>query len=717
MKRIISLLVAGIILTTHYSKADEGMWLLPLLEELNMSDMEQLGIQLTAEQIYSINHSSIKDAIVIFGRGCTGEIVSPDGLLFTNHHCGYDQIQQHSTVEHDYLKDGYWAMDRSEELPNPDLMVRFLERIEDVSGKIFEELSDTMTEENRRSQIKETVKRLEQEASEGEKYDAVVRSLFDGNEYYLFVYTVFRDVRFVGAPPSAIGKFGYDTDNWEWPRHTGDFSVFRVYTAPDGSPAEYSPDNIPLKPKYFLPISLEGMELDDFAFILGYPGRTNRYLSSYGIREKMDVINTNRIRIRGNRLDLLMKDMQNDPKIRIQYASKYFRSSNYWKYSIGQNQGLRTLKIIDKKEMEEAAFQQWVEEDSMRNVKYGSILNEIKEIYAGKKSAEQNFNAINETFFTACELIGFLADFQYLRVMLTMDDFETEEIRKEIEDLKDQARDFFKDYHLPTDLKVTKNMFSLYREMISPGRLPEIYDQIDKKYKGDVDRFVDHMFAKTLFTDEDKVLNFLENPSLKVLAKDKAFQVANSIMRKYFEEYNILNAIDTKLQRDERLYLAGRMKMNPDLKYYPDANFTMRLTYGSVQNYSPRDAVHYDEFTFLKGVMEKEDTTNFEFIVPHRLKELYTNKDYGIYGIGERMPVCFITNNDITGGNSGSPVLNARGELVGLAFDGNWEAMSGDIAFEPDIQRCICVDIRYVLFIIDKFAGAHYLINELELVE
>jgi hypothetical protein len=715
MKKITLVLLGFIQAFCVGVKADEGMWLLPLIQKLNMEDMQELGIELTADDIYSINNSSIKDAIVIFGGGCTGVIVSDSGLLFTNHHCGYDQIQEHSSLDHDYLQDGFWAQSLKEELPNPDLEVRFLDRIENVTSRIFSELSDTLTEEERISKIQEIIDEIETDAA-GDNYEARVRSFYSGNEYYLFVYTVYKDVRFVGAPPSSIGKFGYDTDNWEWPRHTGDFSIFRVYTAPDGSPAEYSEDNIPLKPKFFIPVALDGVKEDDFTFILGYPGNTDRYVCSYGIREIMEVENSNRIKIRGQRLELLMKDMESNPAVKIQYASKYSRSSNYWKYSIGQNYRLRVLDVIEKKQEEEAEFQQWVHSDSARTLKYSNILPELEQIYRSRRDDEMNLNAIVESFFIASEIVGFITDFNYLYKMLKMKESDLDEQQDEISQLKKRTWDFFKDYNVSTDIRVTKAMFVLYQQLVRPDQYPDIYLEINKKYKGDINKFVDNLFANTFFSNYRQVMTFLEDPSAKVLEKDKGFEVTMSIFKKYLEEYAVLDGFDVKLGKLNRQYMQARMEMSPEKFHYPDANFTMRMTYGSVKNYSPRDAVHYDEITFLKGVFEKEDSTNFEFVVPSLLKKLYMNQDYGPYGMDGKMPVCFITNNDITGGNSGSPVLNARGELIGLAFDGNWEAMSGDMAYEPNLQRCICVDIRYILFIIDKYAGDERLINELKII-
>jgi len=718
MKRRLTVFFLTMIITLTWmdSKADEGMWLLPLLEEINIRDMQELGFELTAEDVYSINNSSLKDAIVIFGPGCTGEIVSDQGLLFTNHHCGYDEIQNHSTVDHDYLRDGFWAYSREEELPNPDLEVRFLKRIEIITDQILRELSDQMNEEDRRSKIRELSKEITGEAEEDGKYEALVKSFFEGNKYYLFVYEVYKDVRLVGAPPSSIGKFGYDTDNWEWPRHTGDFSIFRVYTAPDGSPAEYAPENIPLKPDYYLPISLGGVEKGDFTMILGFPGRTHRYLSSYGIEETMTNINDVRVLVRGARQEILLEDMLADDAVRINYATKYSRSSNYWKYSIGQNKGLRDLDILSKKRKEEEKFMQWAREDSARNVKYGNILRRMEEIYDKRESDDYNFQLIEEAFFRATELINYITDFHYLYVLLLTGEEKAEDIDEEIQKLRKLTDDFFQEYHLPTDKKVAKAMFKLYYDHSKVNQRPDIYSIIGKKYKGNFDKFVDKLFLKTFFTDKDKVLAFLQNPKTDVLIKDPGFIAGNSIVRKYFEEYGILDNYDLELDKLKRLYIKGRMEMNPGVNFYPDANFTMRLTYGTVDDYSPRDAVHFDYYTRLKGVLEKEDSTDYEFVVPKKLKGLYNTKDFGRYGAEDMMPVCFITNNDITGGNSGSPVLNAKGELIGLAFDGNWEAMSSDIAYEPGLQRCICVDIRYVLFIIEKFAGDMRIIEELEIL-
>lgn len=716
MKRVLIFVFSISILNFSIGRADEGMWMLPFLEQLNMASMHELGCALSADQIYSFNHSSIKDAIVIFGGGCTGEIVSDQGLLFTNHHCGFDEIQNHSTLEHDYLKNGFWAKTHAEELPNPDLEVKFVVKIQDVSDSIVKHLNQKMTESERRDKVNEISKNIEDAASDSGKFKADVKPFFSGNKYYLFVYKVYKDVRLVGAPPSSIGKFGYDTDNWEWPRHTGDFSIFRVYTAPDGSPAEYSPKNIPLKPKYYLPISLKGLKTGDFSMVIGYPGSTDRYLCSAGIKELYDIINPDRVKIRGIRQKIMMADMNANPKVNIQYAEKYSRSSNYWKYSIGENEGIAKQDLISRREKQEARFQKWADADSARKSVYGDLIPGMDEIFSERRSDENNFQYLYEALFRGVEIIHFVNKFNDLHYLLTLGDSVQNDVNEEIASLRKSADKFFKNYNVSTDIKITKAMFRVYYDNIPAEERPSFFNVIDSDYKGNIDKYVNKMFAKTIFTSPEKVKKFLDKPTLKVFKKDMAFQTEYSAAVKYTNEYFTLDDYKVRLKGLQRTYMKGLMAMDPDSTFYPDANFTIRLTYGTVEGYSPRDAVIYKDYTTLKGVMEKEDTTNFEFLVPPKLKELYKKKDFGPYGAGNYMPVCFITNNDITGGNSGSPVLNGKGELVGLAFDGNWEAMSSDIAYEPALQRCICVDIRYVLFVIDKFAGATNLIKELKIM-
>jgi hypothetical protein len=717
MKKVV-ILITGLCMFGWFTmKADEGMWLLPLLEKLNIGKMTSMGLKLTAEDIYSINHSSLKDAVVIFGRGCTGEIVSDEGLLLTNHHCGFDAIQNHSTVEHDYLKDGFWAMTREEELPNPGLTVTFLVSMEDVTQRVLGNISDTLSEKRRNEEIKKISGEIVREATEGNNYKAFVRSFFDGNDYYLLVYEDYRDVRLVGTPPSAIGKFGYDTDNWMWPRHTGDFSVFRVYTGPDGKPADYSKDNIPLKPKYYFPVSLRGYKDGDFTMIMGYPGNTDRYMTSFEVKELMEVIHPNRIAIRGLRQDILLKDMQADEAINIKYASKYSASSNYWKFSIGQSKGLKSQNLYDKKQQFEKEFTGWVNEEADRKEKYGEALSLIDEAVSGRRHYLHALQYIHECLFNGAEIIGFAGKAMGLYQALLKEPENRLKIDSLRAELKSMGDEFFNEYSESTDRKVTPAMLKLFYKNVPAYYRPAFFNVIQSKYKGKVDRYCMNLFNQSVFANPLDFYVFILNPSRKTLEKDMAFVAALTTQDKYRDLYQERAQYNLKYERGMRLYVAGLMEMQKDKIFYPDANFTMRLTYGSVRDYFPRDAVHYDYYTTLTGVMEKEDPSNWEFIVPEKLKDLFAKKDYGRYGTGDVMPTCFITNNDITGGNSGSPVLDAEGALIGLAFDGNWEAMTGDILFEPAIQRCICVDIRYVLFIMDKFAGAGHLVNEMKIVQ
>ena len=715
MKRLGTIFLGIFLMISPLLRADEGMWLLPLLEKLNIGTMTKMGLKLTAEDIYSLNHSSLKDAVVIFGGGCTGEIVSPEGLLLTNHHCGFSAIQEHSSVEHNYLDDGYWAQTKKDELPNPGLSVTFLVRMEDVSGKILPALSDTMSEQTRNQKIREISRQIVKEATDSTGYEASVRSFFAGNAYYLVVYEIYRDVRFVGTPPNAIGKFGGDTDNWMWPRHTGDFSVFRVYMSPDGKPADYSPDNVPLKPKKYLKVSLKGVHPGDYSMVIGYPGGTERYMTSYELDETMNIINPNRVKIRGARQEIIWRDMMASEKVRIQYASKYSGSSNYWKFSIGQNQALKKMHVRDQKVAIEDQFRKWVKEDPAREKKYGEALDLIKDAIQKRADYTYATQYLAEALLRGSEVISFA--YRTSRLEKALEDGDQEKISKTVEAIRKGAKDFFKDYNPPTDREASKVMFRMFAENVSPQYQPAVFEEIKKKYKNNFDKYIDHLFAKSIYTDEARLNAFLEKPDLKKLRKDPAFSAAISIVDKYFELRQIESQFDDELERGRRLWMAALMEMQPDRIFSPDANFTMRLTYGTVEGYDPRDAVHYKYYTTLKGVMEKEDPDNYEFIVPEKLKELYKAGDYGRYGEDGIMHVCFITNNDITGGNSGSPVMNGDGELIGLAFDGNWEAMSGDIAFDPDLQRTIVVDIRYVLFIMDKFGGARHLVDEMTIVE
>ena len=698
-------------------QADEGMWLLSLIGQVNMDEMTELGLQLTSEQIYSVNQASLKDAVGALDRGsCTAELVSPDGLLLTNHHCGYGEIQNHSSLEHDYLKNGFWAMTRDEELPNEGKTITFLVRMEEVTDQFAPELAEEMSVEERNSKIRSLSATITSEATEDTHYEARVRSMFNGNRFFLFVTETYLDVRLVGAPPESIGKFGHDTDNWMWPRHTGDFSMFRVYTDPDGKPAEYSADNIPLKSKHYLPISLKGYEKGDFTMVMGFPGSTDRYMTSWGIQELLDIEHPNRIKIRGIKQDIQMEDMMADEKVRIQYSSKYSRSSNYWKYSIGQSKGLKNLNVLAKKQGEEEAFTNWVNQDNQRKELYGEALKNIQESVDGRKELQNAAQYQMECIFFGMETVMFGRNLRELEMVLADPEPDADQIKKVTDELKAYSAEFYKDYNPPTDKKVMTAMINLLIQDIGDEYLPTNILEVKSKYKGDAAKYVDKYFKKSFLTDPDRFNAFMDNPSLKALRKDPAYKAVLA-SQKYFEVVGRLAEFDSGVSMGSRLYLKGLVEMYPERDFYSDANSTMRMNYGVVGDYYPKDAVLYAHYTTLKGVLEKEDPENYEFVVSEKLKELNEAKDFGAYGKDGELNVCFTSNNDITGGNSGSPIINANGELIGIAFDGNWEAMSGDIAFETDLQKCINVDIRYVMFVIDKYAGASHLIKEMTLVQ
>ena len=715
--KITSVLI-GFLLTFSFSlRADEGMWILTMLEKMKMDRMHEMGLKLSKEDIYSINQSSIKDAVVNFGGFCTGEIVSDKGLIFTNHHCGEGAIHEVSTQENNYLKNGFWAESFEDEIPIEDLHVSFLIRMEDVTERVTEELDEDMTESERARKIREVSSTIESEAMEGNNYLARVKPFYQGNEFYLMVYERYDDIRLVGTPPESIGKYGGDTDNWMWPRHTGDFSVFRVYAGPDGEPAEYSEENEPLEPKHHFPISVGGVKEGDFSMILGYPGGTDRYMTSYGVKETKNVTNPTRINVREKKLEIMEEAMNSSEELELKYSSKHSGTSNYYKYSIGQNEGLQRLDVIEERQELEEQFREWVDKRRSRRKQYGETLEMIKEAYDKRKPYYKTFQYINEAIFAGAEIIPFTSRFQGLYRVLQRYPDSTEAIQAEVENIRSRLKDFYKNYHAPTDKKILSALMEIFDENVEDEYQPSIFERIEKLYDGSFDQYADIVFDNSMFASMDRVNDFLDDPTLEALENDPAFDAMMSVRNKLIDIQKIYRSYADQLDKGQRLFMQGLREMQEDRRFYPDANFTMRLTYGDINDYYPRDAVHYDYYTTLEGVMQKEDPTNDEFIVADKLKQLYKNKNYGPYGEDGTMRVCFISDNDITGGNSGSPVINGEGELVGIAFDGNWEAMTGDIKFEPSLQRTISVDIRYVLFVIDKFAGADRLIEEMTIVD
>ena len=999
MKRFLIIVVALFQLIPTISFADEGMWLLALINKINQTRLKKMGFKLTPEDIYSINKSSIKDAVVGLGTtdndfsfNCTSELISGDGLLLTNHHCGFDDIQFHSSVANNYVDDGFWAKTLQDELNNPGKTATFLIKMEDVSQRILSALNNDMTEAERETAVDSLSTLIAEETVKNTGFKAKVKDIFNGNQYFLFVYETYLDVRLVGAPPASIGKFGGDTDNWMWPRHTGDFSLFRIYTAPDGKPAKYSKDNVPLKSKHFFPISLKGINSGDFAMIIGYPGSTDRYSSSWAVEQTMNVTNNTRVKVRDQKLAIIKESMNSSKDLYIKYTSKYSESSNYWKYSIGQNKGLNRLKTIDLKRAQEERLKKWIEASPARKEKYGSVLAMIESAYKKNNQNEIASNYYNETMFEGPEII--LYAYNMYSLLQAYRSQDTSEISNQLKEYQVRTDKFFKDFDTDTDKKLFVNLLGMFRDNIPQGMLPEFFQKVDEDMDGDLEKYAEHVYEKSIFANKEIMQSFLSSPDMsplwnsvkiiqfsnkafyperilsimplqsqivqqfweefqsgiqqffqdfdpvadkkefiaqftnykklapstpifklidsvykgdvtayadeiysksifasseklleiidlpknefvlaynniftlalyldyakqltesqdmnpfiksmylgsikskaaeifetldkeqeiskfnesceatymelpenllpkdivkmkkkykndykkyfedlmattilfdstkyyklltdmnfKALKKDKGyklymsiserkksniiaedpayrammllypmlkenliendpgFQLMTSIVKKYREAYEESSEYEKALNKGERLFMSALMEMDTTREFYPDANSTMRLTFGTVGEYKPMDAVKYKHYTTLKGVIEKEDETSDEFKVPMKLKELYAAKDFGMYAQNNDVPVCFLTNNDITGGNSGSPVLNGNGELIGVAFDGNWEGMSGDIDFEENLQKTICVDIRYVLFIIDKYAGAKRLIDEMKIIK
>lgn len=714
MKKLIIFLFCS--LTIKIAVADEGMWPLPLLNQ-RLAEMQALGLKLQDYDIYNPDSSSIKDAIVLFGRGCTGEMISAEGLLLTNHHCGYSQIQSHSSTAHDYLTDGFWAMSHQEELPCPGLNVTFIEKIEDVTEYVKKELEKDTDPESMNFLSPAYLNGLALELA-GEKVlqenpfmEVEIKAFYGGNQYYMFTKKTYPDVRLVGAPPSSIGKFGADTDNWMWPRHTGDFSLFRVYANADGSPAEYAETNLPFRPKRWLNISLKGIDEGDYAMMIGFPGRTNQYYTSWEVAERRDIDNAIRIRFRELRQEAMLEEMLNDPAVRIQYSAKYASSTNAYKNAIGSNWAINKQQFEESKKVRQDHLYAWAKQ--RQRTEYIEALDKIRQIVEERADLRRRSWVLDEAIIRGIEFANVPTGIQIVIEALEGKDKEKKETH--LKALEIAFYTFFDTDYVPdVDRKIAKVMLAEYMKWIPVENQPAYFKVIHQQYKGDINRFVDDLFKGSVFASEENFKRFLARPSAKVLKQDLMILFAQAVQAEKNKLTLALKGFDSAYAIAHRSYIKGILEAEADKIHFPDANLSIRLTYGQVKGYQPKDAVTYFHQTTLDGVMEKEDPANWEFVVPDRLKELYLKKDFGVYGITGKMPACFCASTHSTGGNSGSPVLNANGELIGINFDRNWEGVGGDIQYLPDYQRSIIVDIRYVLFIIDKYANAGYLIKEMD---
>lgn len=703
-----ALCLCAVALSTY---ADEGMWILKELNKQNLARMAELGFKPSVDKLYNENEPCVANAVVIFGGGCTGITVSNEGLIFTNHHCGFGSIQKLSSVEHDYLKNGFVSQSQSEELPVPGLSVRYLRETIDVSDRINSQIDKYQDEYQRLMAADSIGNAICDSIGQNQFLAAQVVPFYNNNKYYLVTYDVYRDVRMVFAPPSSIGKFGGDTDNWMWPRQTGDFSIFRVYANAENKPAEYDAANKPYHPKYVAEVSMQGYQDKDYAMTIGFPGSTDRYLCSWGVKQRIEDSNKPRIEVRGIKQALWSEAMQASDAVRIKYASKYAGSSNYWKNAIGMNRGLANLDVIARKQAEEKAFADWVAQSQDRVAKYGEVLSLLEKGYTSTSASRNALTYLSEAFANGAEIV---------RLARMVQSFDAEKSTAEEKQvfLEDRIKAFFKDYEPTLDQKVLAAMLKIVRERVDEDRLPDIYTKIDKKYKGDYEKYAAYLFKKTSLLSEEKIAKIINDPKeYAKISKDPAVELSLSAMMALYSLEQEMSDAEFDIYRGERLYFAGLKEMNPDKALPSDANFTMRMSYGSIGGYRPYDAAWYNYYSTDRGVLEKEDPTSDEFYVQPEILDLFKKRDFGPYANEKgELQLCFLSNNDITGGNSGSPIFDKNARLIGLAFDGNWEAMSGDIAFEPELQRCIGVDIRYVLFMIDKWGKCPRLIDELKLV-
>ncbi len=715
-----TLIVIFLLLNTLLSRADEGMWFPQLLQQLNIADMQMRGLKITAEDIYSVNKSSLKDAIVLFGGGCTGEIISKQGLLLTNHHCGFGEIQSHSTLEHNYLKDGFWAQSLKDELPCPGLSVSFIISINDVTAQFNEVLKEGMSEQTRNEKIKELASQIEKKAVDGTQYEAKVRQFFSGNEFYLITTETFNDVRMVGAPPSSIGKFGGDTDNWMWPRHTGDFSLFRIYANKENKPSAYNEENIPFVPRSALTINIGGVSEGDFTMVYGFPGRTQEYISSYAEEMTLNTTNPERIKVRTEKLRIMDNAMRSSEQLHIQYAAKQSSVSNGWKKWQGESKGLTESNGLEKKVMFEEEFNSWLNNNPIQKQKYGKVLPALQMLYSSNRPYISANNYYSEAAYGA-ELLAYSLNFQGLVDISNTTQIDQNKLATEKNKLFNTISDFYRDFDLQTDKKFFQSLLLMFDKNVPDSLKPIYFIQQRVNFNGNFEKWSDYIYTKTIFKDSVTVHKFLESykPGMsKKIVNDPAYKLMESIASIY--KLNIaakVNGMTLELGRLNRLYMAAQREMNPNKKYYPDANSTLRVAYGNVKSYFPRDGVKYNYYTTLDGIMEKYIKGSEEFDVSPKLLELYQRKDFGPYVFNGTVPVAFIATNHTTGGNSGSPVLNAYGQLIGTNFDRVWEGTMSDILFNPEICRNITLDIRYTLFVIDKYGEAKRLIQEMDIVK
>ena len=701
--------------------AEEGMWIPMLLEQINIKRMQDLGLKLTAEDIYSVNHSSLKDAIVQFGTGCTAEIVSPQGLILTNYHCGIGAIQRQSSLQHDYLTDGFWAGSFEEELPSPGVTVTLLLRMEEVTSQVLEGVNDDMNQFQRAQIIKQNADKIERSATQGTLYDARVRPFFYGNQYYLIVNEIFKDVRLVGAPPSNIGKFGGDTDNWMWPRHTGDFSIFRIYANKNNEPAGYSKDNVPYKPKNYLPVSLKGYQKNDFTFVFGYPGSTREYLPSYGVDLMANKENPLKIGLRQQRLEIIKTAMDESRMVRIQYTSKANGIANYWKKMIGETRGIRRINAIAKKEYFEQRFQSWADSTPERIALYGNLFPAFKKAYQDYLPIDISAIFISEAG-QSIEVVRYASGFRELARISKNKATPGDEILKATESLKRNAREFFKNLRASIDQKIMAAMLREMATRMDPKYLPDIFTEIDQSYSKDFEAYASRLFSTSILTDSARVLKFLTSYAptrVNALEKDPVFRLMTSIYERNEKDiFPAITRISGQIDSLQRRYMAALLMMERQKPLYPDANSTLRIAFGKVDDYYPADAVKYDYFTTLAGVIQKEDSTIYDYQVDPRLKKLFLAKDFGKYSDRDgTLHLAFTASNHTTGGNSGSPVLNGEGQLIGINFDRNWEGTLSDLMYDPTQCRNISLDIRYCLFVIDKVAGSKRLISEMNIIQ